>query len=401
MDKRTATVGQRVRQERTRQGMSVRRLAKLADLSPSMISRVEMGERNLDRRQTLHAVADALGVPVSTLTGQPYEPHTKQEQVLQAAVADIRDALHSTEVGERWDEPTRDLSTLRHELDRAARLSRDSTLAPLAQMVPMLVTDLHAHAADPDGAVRASALPMLVEGLYGAFWIVKVAGAVDLAWHAAERALTAARAAEDPALMGFARALMAQALLRVGQKAGRRAAMVAGRAADELQPHIAPGPVGELYGWSHLTAAWAHTTVGQHDQADDHIAEAVEVAALTGEGTAWDLWFGPNNVALWRMSIAVERGDGGRVDELAGAVHPAALPSRSRRANFYADLGRGLSQEPASWSRAVAQLQRAERLAPVMTRMDPFVRATVEKLRDDEGGEEIQAMARRMGLPAR
>jgi transcriptional regulator with XRE-family HTH domain len=394
MDDRTVTVGQRVRQERTSQGMSLRKLARLAGLSASFLSLVETGQRNLDSRHSLGAVADALGVPVSALTGQPYEPKTRQEQALRSGIGDLREALHSTELGQRWDEPTRGMQAVRAEVERAGQLARDSRLGPLAQLLPQLLTDLYALTADPDGGTRAEAMPMLVRGLYGASWVLRCAGEVDLAWTAAERVLGAAREAEDPVLIAFAQVLMAHAVMRAGRRAGNRAAMLAGTAAAELQPHVDGGPAGELYGWSHLTAAWALTIVGAHDSADEHLAEAADVARHTGEGTSFDLWFGPNNLGLWRMAIAVERGEGGQVAELSRAVQARNLPSRSRRSSYFTELGRGMAQEPATARQAIDHLERAERLAGIEVRGDPFVRATVQGLLRDVGGERVRDMAR-------
>jgi hypothetical protein len=83
---------------------------------------------------------------------------------------------------------------------------------------------------------------------------------------------------------------------------------------------------------------------------------------------------------------------------LARAVNPTALRSRERRVTLYMEMGRGLAQEPATRARAVGMLRRAERLAPLRTRMDPFVRQAVEGLHHTIGGDDIRAMARRMGI---
>jgi hypothetical protein len=48
------------------------------------------GLSSLDERPILHAVTDAVRVPVAKLTGQPYDPATRQAQTVRAAVADIR-----------------------------------------------------------------------------------------------------------------------------------------------------------------------------------------------------------------------------------------------------------------------------------------------------------------------
>lgn len=394
------TIGQRIRATRSRQGMSLAKLATLSGLSKSYLSRVENGERSLDRRRTLLDVADALRVPVADLTGQPYAPETRDASTVRVAVADIRDALQGSEIGERYEEPARDLDSLRHLTDRALQLSCDSAFPELGPMLPGLITDLHGHAGATDEATARRALPILVDALYAAQWLTKCAGENDLAWLAAERALGAARAAEDPTLVGFAQFLRAQSLLRVGGRARFRAAAVASAAAAELQPLVGAGPAGEVYGSLHLTAAWAQTVAGQPTRADEHLVEAGETSARTGDGTSFQLWFGPNNTRVWLLSMAVERGEGGRVLEMSRSIDPAALPSRGRRANYCVDVGRGLAQEAGTRPGAVEWYRRAERLAPMLTRMDPFVRESVGELLHTDGGSEVRALAKRMGLLA-
>ena len=267
-------------------------------------------------------------------------------------------------------------------------------------MLPGLLTDLHGHAGGTDEAGVHQALPILVDALYAAQWLTKCAGENDLAWLAAERALEVARAAEDPTLIGFTQFLRAQSLLRVGGRARFRAAAVARSAAEELQSSLDSGPAGEVYGLLHLTAAWAQTVAGQPTRADEHLVEAGETAARTGDGKGFQLWFGPNNTRVWLVSMAVERGEGGRVLEMSRSINQAALPSRGGRANYCVDIGRGLAQDAKARPAAVEWYRRADRLAPMLTRMDPFVRDSVGELLHSHGGPDIRALARRMGLLA-
>jgi transcriptional regulator with XRE-family HTH domain len=392
------TIGQRIRLARSRQGMSLAKLAELTGLSKGYLSMVENGQRGLDQRRTLHAVADALRVPANRLTGQPYDPRTRQEEIVQAAVADVRGALHGTEFGQRYEEPTRDLTELQRVAEEVTQLSNDNAFANYGPLLPDLLTDLHAHTADPDGAVRQATLPVLVDALDAARRLMICVGEPDLTALAAERAAIVAEASADPALIGVTQWMRAQALLHI-DRARKRAAAVATKAAAALQQHAGGGPAAEMYGMLHLSAAWAHTVNGRTGDAEVHIAEATETASRTGDGHAFRLWFGPNNVAVWRMALALERGDVDQVPELARAVNANALPSRARRAEFYIDLGRGLSAHGSSQPHAAEEaFQRAERLAPLRTRMNPFVRAKVRELYHNAASDNLRQMARRMGI---
>ena len=89
----TAMIGARVRAVRVRQGMSLGALAAATGLSKAHLSRIERGERSLDRRSTLQAIADALRTPVAELTGQPFTPRNQAETTAHAAALGIRDVL--------------------------------------------------------------------------------------------------------------------------------------------------------------------------------------------------------------------------------------------------------------------------------------------------------------------
>ncbi|MGH3802875.1 MAG: helix-turn-helix domain-containing protein, partial [Pseudonocardiaceae bacterium] len=123
-----------------------------------------------------------------------------------------------------------------------------------------------------------------------------------------------------------------------------------------------------------------------------------------GDGTFAGLNFGPRNVGVWRVTLALELGEPGRVVELARDVEVAAIPSAGRQATFYGDVGRGLATIRGREAQAVEALRRAEILAPQRIRAIPFVRETVSDLmrraRRDSVGRELRGLAYRMGLPA-
>ncbi|MGH3989101.1 MAG: helix-turn-helix domain-containing protein, partial [Pseudonocardiaceae bacterium] len=68
------TIGRRLREIRVWRDKSLRVAAELAGISESYLSRIERGERTLDRRSLLEALATALRVAPSDITGQPYPP---------------------------------------------------------------------------------------------------------------------------------------------------------------------------------------------------------------------------------------------------------------------------------------------------------------------------------------
>jgi transcriptional regulator with XRE-family HTH domain len=73
-----ATMGDRLRQARTARGLSLRRLAQVVGVSPSLISQVETG-RAKPSVNTLYALATELGISLDTLLFMDTEPPTTTE----------------------------------------------------------------------------------------------------------------------------------------------------------------------------------------------------------------------------------------------------------------------------------------------------------------------------------
>ncbi len=63
------TIAEQLRAARDRRGLSQAQLAKEANVSCSVISKIEQGIRRQPRPTTLVRIADALGVPVRELMG--------------------------------------------------------------------------------------------------------------------------------------------------------------------------------------------------------------------------------------------------------------------------------------------------------------------------------------------
>ena len=78
------TIEQRLREIRKWRGKSLRVVAELAGVTESYLRRLELGQRPLDSRSKLEALAAAFQVAPSEITGQPYPPSTENEAVAHA-----------------------------------------------------------------------------------------------------------------------------------------------------------------------------------------------------------------------------------------------------------------------------------------------------------------------------
>ncbi len=402
MDDNDRTIGRRLREVRYWRRKSLRAVAELAGISEGYLSRLERGERPVDRRSTLEALARALRVTPAELTGAPYPPTDAATSDAHESIAALRVALAETELDDpAANEPARPLAALRTELAQVNTLRQDCDYAALGQALPPLVVDLHAHLDGANDQIRRELLIALVECYEAARAAGKHLGAPDLSQIAARHVRDVADALSGPEWMGLAAWSRAQA---IGSTARGRALSLTREAADELSGELDSPAAAEIYGALHLVAALAATTLGRFDDAESHLTEATETAVRTGSGTNFaQLYFGPANVETWRMMLAAERGEGGKVAEIASNVDPACLPpSRERRSAFYVDLGRGLAAERGRRGDAVAALRIAEEIAPQKVRINPLVRETVGDLlyqaRRDAEGRELRGLAYRMGV---
>src|SRR5215471_9362489 len=88
----TISIGHRIADARKARGLTQQLLADRAAVSLSLLRKVEQGSR--DATPALVAtVAKALGVDVSSLTGQPYDQHGRHRDRIHALMPDLRRAL--------------------------------------------------------------------------------------------------------------------------------------------------------------------------------------------------------------------------------------------------------------------------------------------------------------------
>jgi transcriptional regulator with XRE-family HTH domain len=391
----TSPIGARVRAIRVRQGMSLDALAAATGLSKAHLSRIERGERSLDRRSTLQTIADALRTPVEELTGQPIKPRNRAEIITHAAALDVRDVIMAAELGVDPGGSGRSGAALARELWRVERLREAADEAGFGPLLPGLLTDAYSLVAQGN---QEAGLSLIIRCCFAVEQLsANSTGHHELAWIAAERALAAARLADDPTLVGAANVLRGLSLMHAGNRSRERALDIATRGAEELTRYPMTEDAAEVLGMLHLIAAFAHTAAERPGQAEDRLREALALAEYTGDGNAFGLWFGPTNVGAWRVWLAVEAGEGGAVAELAARVNETLLPPE-RRACMLIDVARGLARESDRHQDAVHMLVRAEALAPQRVHAGVFAREAIGSLLSAAGGTELRGLARRAGV---
>jgi transcriptional regulator with XRE-family HTH domain len=391
-------IGRQIQAIRLRRGLTQQVLADRVDISRSQLAKYESGERPLDSRKLLYAVAGALQVSIADLTGHAEDRHLSPASAFHAATPRIEAALLSAGHVDDLRAPT-PVDTLSAAADRALALRMAGELATLGQLLPDLLTDafrLTETGPEPD---RATAWSALSRAAFATALASKGLGYTALAWVASKVTSEAATVTGDMTALAASEFVASQVLL--GQPGSLPAALHrAESAADNLQSELLATSAGsQLYGMLHLQAGLTTAALGRDPS--DHLAEAREIAHRTGEaGDAFALDFGPSNVAIWEMSIALESGDGGRAVQLITAVDPAAIQTAERRARFFIEAGRGHAMQ-GQYNEALATLLRAETIAPEYVRSRVVVRELagymLRRARRDLTSGELGRLAQRVG----
>lgn len=399
------TIGRRMREIRAWRGMTQKAVAELAGFSEGYLSRIEHGQCPVERRSTLEAFAAALRVAPSELAEQAFPPAAADPATgeAQATVTALEVALSDLDLGAPLDEMARPWAAVAADMDRLNTELRPATdYAAQGLVLPGLLRELHTlYVTDPEH--RPDVLHALIDCYHAAGIMLKNLGVRGLPALAAFHARRVAEELDDPAWLGLAAWLRAST---IGSAGRTRMLDLSVQGADALAGHLDDSRCQQMYGALHLNAALASAAMRRPADAAAHLGEASGIADALPEGPSkhgfGSLYFGPNNVGIWRVSIEVELGDPGRARELARGVHPSEVPSAARQGMFWADLGRGLATQRATRDNAVAALLRAEKIAPQRIRPNPFVRETVtdlmQRARRDAGGRELRGMAHRMGI---
>jgi hypothetical protein len=204
-------------------------------------------------------------------------------------------------------------------------------------------------------------------------------GEADLAWIAAERAMSAADQADDPLVLASA------------ARAGTHALLVSGRfddavelgntAAEWMRPQLADEDPAALSLLGMLRLRTAVAAARRHDRTAtvDLISRARRAASRLGrDANYWQTGFGPTNVELHHLSTMLDLGDVDLVARDGPGVTASNLPVE-RQVSHMMDVARALSLT-ARDDDAVQLLRQAEQLAPHLVRHNPGVREAVKTM---------------------
>jgi transcriptional regulator with XRE-family HTH domain len=383
----TKEFGQRVADQRRLRGMSQGDLATAIGRSESWVSQVERGVYPVERISILQSLADALGVSMQELRadappspdapGQASEPQTSLEQLrLALSGHPVPAALFCTAAPVAVD-----ASGLALRAEQAWSLEHSGEYEQLNAVLPEVLIDLERASRQAKEAARPAVLSSLARAYQVAAATFSRRDEPDAAWVAADRAIAAAERSGQPLQVLAGHFRMAHAFMRLNQLA--QAEHVASAAAAALEPRIAqPDATSEelsLFGAMNLVLALLRAREGDRAGAKDFIQRARDAAARNGvDRNDFNTEFGPTNVELHALTVAIEVGDAGEALDIASGVDPSGL-SPERQARFWLDVGRAQAQRRHVGD-AVAAIRKAEQLAPEQILGHHLTRETVALL---------------------
>lgn len=372
-------IGRRVAYWRARRRMSQQVFADRLGKSKSWVDKVERGVRRLDKFSLINDIADVLQVDAQVLLGREHERRDGGYGVSSAEISDIRAAL------ERYDQVNAffapppvapDLGELTKSVQHAWLTYQHAKGGALARLLPALLRKAQA----ADVAYRntrdaAHGAHLLGQTYQIASSALRNLGKYELAWLAADRAVTVSQRAGDDLLSGMATFRVGLALLAMGRP--RSALEISVSVASRLAPSggHSERPRLSVFGMLLLLGAMAAAKLADPATTEDLLRGAEEAADALGadENHYWTC-FGPTNVQLHRVAAAVELGDAGNAVNLH-RVPPEGFAALvpERRIHYLLDLARGWAQV-GDINRAGEMLVEGDRLAPTELRSRPVAR---------------------------
>lgn len=404
-DASARALGRKIAFYRGQRGLSQRDFGAMIDRSETWVSQVERGVRRVDRMTVLRRVADALAVPLSELAAETPVIAAANERP-ESAVA-LRMLLSSSlslalaakqesaaqQGSGPIEEPPEDGPMRAWELTHAG--AYDELLPLLMQLLPAL----EARVRRVTGTARKRAYGELARSYHACAAALSKLRETDAAWVAADRAIAAAEASGDALLM--AEGAFRLTLVFQADRRHEQATATARTAVEALQPLTdrADLPAIAVQGALRLQLALVAARQNDVDRAHDELRLAREAGDRVGDGrNDYHTEFGPTNVSLHEVAVAVELGDAGTALSAASRIDASAL-SPERQASLLIDVARAHMQR-RQFDAVVRVLRQAEELTPEQVQRHRTVRGLIHDLgrTDSARSPGLQDLASRCGI---
>lgn len=379
-DPAARALGRKIAFHRAQKGWSQREFGALIDRSETWVSQVERGVRQIDRMTVLRSVADVLEVPLGELASdtpivvaatQRSEPAISLRLLLSES---LRLALAIDAAPEDLD-----LDLLRADAERAWLLAHQSSYGELIPLLVELVPLLEAVTRGTRGTQQKSAFVILAKAYHACAAALSKLGEVPAAWVAADRAIAAGDRAGDRLLM--AEGAFRLTLVFQTERQYDQAERTALSAVNALQVLVADGVLAAvaIQGALRLQLAIAAARQNEAEAAYSYLRQARQAADRLGEDrNDYNTEFGPTNVSLHEVAVAIDLGDAGAALRVAASIDSSRL-SPERQGRLLMDVARANLQR-RHVEGAIQALLSAEKVSPEQVRRHRLVRDLLHDL---------------------
>ncbi|RNG26245.1 DNA-binding protein [Streptomyces botrytidirepellens] len=345
-DRAIGPIGRRLARWRRRQNVAASAFADQVGLSRQQLLALETGEDWADRRSLVAALAQAMRLDLTELTGQPYRPSDREHHVVRAVASHVRRHLIQVSLGQEGSAGTLGDLEARTEAALTAEEAGDEYGLGLALPGLLALADQTVAASvtgrEPTARLRAQVYAV-------AAGLLRRVGYRDLVW---------------------------MLLHQVGPERGVRAVLIEEMRLlldlgfpDHALNRARRGEEGHGSNPELLLAAVAHAVAGRRDRAEQHIATAAARAQNDRQMAA---------AASARVVIALEVG---AADE--AAAHAGAVDFRTMVGAEHVDarvVAATATARQGRISQASAHLVAAHSLSPLRVRLSPVARELLSVL---------------------
>jgi transcriptional regulator with XRE-family HTH domain len=391
------TFGQRLRIRRERAGKTRAVLGGLVGRSEEWVKALEAGKMLTPRLPMLLRLAEVLGVKdLADLTGNQSLPVASITKAAHPATPAVTDAvLSATRV--RDVDPS--ALAIPGRVARAWELWHWSHTERTAvgTVLPGLIDDARTAVRLHDGLARRRAYADLAQVYHLTQIFLAFQPATEMVWLAADRAMSAAQDADDPAAIAGAAWYCAHIYRFANQLDAAEA--IAVEASGLLNPDNGDEQLA-LWGQMWLAVALTHAKAGRAGQAWQQWDRAAEAARALGADYVhpW-LTFGRALVDIFGVEVAVNLCRPGEAVRRSDAVDLNAMRSPTRRASLFLDTAQAHVQQ-RDHDAVLATLNRALRESVDTVRHRPNARQAIVELLDKRGAvrDGARALASAIGM---
>ncbi|MFJ4688599.1 helix-turn-helix domain-containing protein [Streptomyces sp. NPDC088789] len=388
----TPAPGENIAVLRKARGLGQAKLARLAGISVSLLSKIEVGLRPATP-PVVAALSKAMKVPTQRIYGQPFLGPSEQSDLLN----DLRGAVR------RHTLPKEDVprpSQLAADVDKAMRLRSEARYLELLEMLPRLLDQATATALSAPGETGAWSQ---VADVYGcAYAAAHRLAQPDLADMIVARQSWAAHQTWNPEAEVATAWNLAGTYQSAGQYDDGLAIVDQAIVKYERMSESVTMATALSLGSLHLRGVVLASRHKDKSATADHLKMAKRYAEQIPTDVLWhNLTFGAENTALYELAAHVELGKPTQAAEMGDPLmqSPPTTLAPSRLGRMYIDIARA-KLDVKDHTGAEEALTRAFKVSPQMAELHPMSREVIRVLfvLHQRARPVLLAMAKRTGL---